>query len=111
MSGTGKRMNWSSLYVGNRPRDILKLTETLEANFSEIHGFSGRQQDGTGEDVFELTWSGSVAPTLPDDFVKLPIGTRVYTPKVADVFCYQRQALSDPEVKGDWASVAKTTVT
>jgi len=111
MSGVGKRAGWSSIYVGNRPRDILQLTEDLEANFSSFVGYSGRQQDGTGEDAFILTWDGTDAPTLPDDFAKLPVGTIVYTPKVADIAFYQRQALSSPEVKGDWASVAKTTVT
>jgi len=110
MSGIGQRAGWSHPYVGDRPREVLKLTEVQEATLKQFIGFAAKEVDGDPTEQFILTYDGTDAPTLTD-YATTPIGTIILTPKVASVAMYQHQAQSDPAVVGDWASVAKTTVT
>lgn len=107
---SGQYSNWSYVYVGDRPRSILKLTEAAEAEMKQFIGFSGKSPNGDPADQFIMTFDGDAEPDLTD-YADTPIGTIILTPKIANVFCYQHQAQSTPAVVGDWASVAKTTVT
>lgn len=110
MAGTGKRATWSYIYVGDRPREILGLTEAQEADISQFIGFSAKDQDGNSKDHFELVYEGTDAPTLTN-FASTPVGTIIWCPNVADVSHYIHQAKTDTPVVGDWKVVATTTVT
>jgi len=110
MSGIGLRAGWSHPYVGDRPREILGLTEAQEATLSQFIGFTGKDVNGDPVEQFFITYDEDSAPTLTD-YAETPIGTIILTPKLANVAFYQHQAQSTPAVVGDWASVAKTTVT
>lgn len=105
----GKRGNWMSYYQGDRPRDVLGLTEDQEATLKGVIGFVGKNYDGDIQEQFILIFEGTSAPTVTD-YAECPIGTLILTPKLADIFGYQKQADSTPAVIGDWAKVAKTTV-
>lgn len=108
--GDGNRAGWMVPYVGDRPRGILGLTSTQEATLAGFLGFGGKDVDGNAIEHFELIYNGTSAPTLTD-YATTPINTVIWTPKLADIALYQHNAQSDPAVIGDWASVAKTTVT
>lgn len=108
--GKGKRANWSSLYQSDRPRDILQLTEAQEATVKQFIGFGGKDQDGNERKLFIIVSDATSQPTLTD-FANTPIGTIIFTPKIASILGYQHQAQSSPAVIGDWAKIAKTTVT
>jgi hypothetical protein len=110
MSGIGQRAKFSFPYVGDRPREVLKLTEAQEGALSQFIGFAGTDPEDQPVEQFILVYNGTTVPTLTD-YASTPIGTIILTPKLANVFCYQHQAQSSPAVVGDWASVAKTTVT
>lgn len=99
-----------SYYQGDRPRDILGLTEDEEATLKGAFGFVGRNYDGDVQEQFFLIYEGTSAPTLTD-YEATPIGTIILTPKLANIAMYQHQAKSTTPVIGDWAKVAKTTVT
>ena len=107
---TGQLANFSYVYVGSRPRDILGLSPEAEALCSHFIGFSGKASDGTPKDTFILvTEATSVDLTL---FSNVPIGTIILTPRVTGVFCYQRVAQATPgaSVNADWRRVAKVNV-
>jgi len=107
---TGELANFSYIYVGSRPKDILGLSTEAEAVCSQFIGFSGKAADGTPKDTFILvTEATSVDLTL---FSNVPIGTIILTPRVTGVFCYQRVAQATPgvSVNTDWRQVAKASV-
>ena len=108
--GKGNFANWSYVYVGDRPRSILKLTEDVEAKCKQFVGFSGKSPDGTSADQFIIT-TEETSVTLYD-FSDVPIGTIILTPKVASVAFYQRIAQATPgaSVDADWNKVAKAAV-
>lgn len=108
--GKGNHSNWSYVYVGSRPRTILKITEAVEAAFKQFFGFSGKSADGTPVNQFFVTTDATSVDltTLTD----LPVGTIIFTPKVSAVFCYQRvaQATAGASVDADWVKIAKATI-
>jgi len=106
----GLMAGWSYPYVGGRPREVLKITEAVEANCSQFWGWSAKDAEGNSAEHFEIEWGLDSAPTVTD-FANTPIGTIIWTPELANIAGYQHQAQSSPAVVGDWASIAKTTVT
>lgn len=110
MSGIGLRAGWSYVYVGDRPREILKLTEAAEATIKQFIGFAAKQVSGEPTEQFILTTDETTVDlTLYSD---VPIGAIILTPKVSAVFCYQRIAQATPgaSVDADWNKVAKASV-
>lgn len=108
--GLGQMAQWSYVYVGDRPRSILKITEAAEALFKQFIGFAGKSPDGESVDQFILTTDEtSVDLTALTD---IPVGTIILTPKVSDVFCYQRIAQATPgaSANADWNKVAKASI-
>lgn len=108
--GLGQMANWSYVYVGDRPRSVLKLTEAVEAKCKQFIGFSGKSPNGDPADQFIIV-NENTSVTL-SDYSDVPIGTIILTPKVASVAFYQRIAQATPgaSVDADWNKVAKTTV-
>lgn len=107
---TGQLANWSYIYVGDRPRSILGLSDAAEQTCSQFIGFSGTKPDGSPSDMFVLVNENtSVNLTL---YSNVPIGTIILTPRVSGVFCYQRiaQATKGVSVNADWQKVAKSAV-
>ena len=107
----GLMAGWSYPYVGGRPREVLKISETVEGKCSQFFGWSGKDAAGNSVDHFEIVWGESDAPTLQTDFANVPLGTIIWTPEVANIAGYQRQAVTATAVVGDYASIAKTTLT
>lgn len=110
MSGKGQMAGWSYIYVGDRPRSVLKLTEQAEATITQFIGFSGTKPNNEPTDTFILVHNGtSVNLTL---YSNVPIGTIILTPRVPNIFCYQRIAQATPgqSVNADWNQVAKAAV-
>lgn len=107
MANTGKRANWMHPYVGDRPRDILGLTEAQESKTNVFIGFSGADQNGNPKNQFIL----STEETTVDfsNYASVPVGTILLTPKVAGIFCYQRVNKTD-DSSADWNKVVKATV-
>lgn len=110
MTKVGIRANWSGVYAGDRPRDILGLTQDQEAKISQFIGFTGKDQAGNPTTKFILVFNGTSNPTLTD-FAATPIGTIIETPYLASTSHYIHQAKSTPAVVGDWKKVSATTVT
>jgi|GEM_PF-2367109 len=109
-SGKGQRAGWSHPYVGDRPREILNLTEAAEATLKQFIGFAAKTVEGEPTELFILTTDETtVNLTLYSD---VPIGTIIFTPKVSGVLCYQRIAQATPgvSVNGDWNRVVKVAV-
>lgn len=109
-SGTGKRAGWSSLYQGDRPRDILNLTEDQEATLSQILGFTGKDQDENESKLIVLVYDGTDAPTMTD-YANTPIGTIVLCPLLSAPRIYIHKAQSSTAVIGDWYYIQGTQVT
>ncbi len=110
MSGIGLKAGWSHPYVGDRPREVLKLTEAAEATISQFVGFAAKDINGNPVEQFILTTNAtSVDLTLYSD---VPIGTIILTPKVSGVFAYQRIAQATPgaSVNTDWNKIVKAVV-
>lgn len=109
-SGTGKRAKWGSLYQGDRPRDVLNLTEDQEATLKGILGFTLNDQDDNQEKQVVLVYHGTSAPTVTN-YANTPIGTLIICPKLASPRIYIHKAQSSPAVIGDWYYVQGTQVT
>lgn len=106
----GRRATWSQSYVGDRPRDVLALTEAQEAKLSQFIGFTGRDQSGTEVHTNILRYDGTAAPTVTD-FASTPVGTILLCPKLAKPTLYIHKAQSSPAVVGDWYYIEGTQVT
>jgi hypothetical protein len=108
--GTGKRMSWSSLYQGDRPRDIMDLTEDQEATLSQAIGFSGKDQNGNAKEAIILIYPGTTAPTLTN-YAKTPKGTILIAPFLTHSLMYIHKSQSSPAVVGDWEVFTAATAT
>ena len=106
----GKRAAWSVMYASDRPRDVLKLSETQEATLKQFIGFSAMNQNGDAVDQFILTTDETSVDLT--DYPDVPIGTIILTPKVSGVAFDQRiaQATAGASVNADWNKVAKVAV-
>lgn len=108
--GLGLLANFSYVYVGSRPRDVLKISETAEGLFKQFFGFSGKKADGTPVDQFFVTTDETSVDltTLTD----IPVGTIIFTPKVSGIAFYQRvaQATAGASVNADWNKIVKATI-
>lgn len=110
MANKGKRMNWSGIYVSDRPSDVLGLTQAQEAKLSQIIGFVGKDQAGVVQTKFILEYPGTSAPTVTD-FASTPIGTEIHCPKLSAPRIYIHKVQSSPAVVGDWYYIQGTQVT
>ena len=109
-ASAGRRAGWSSIYQGDRPRDILDLTQDQEATIKQFIGFIGKDQDENEKKLIVLVSEETSQPTLVS-YATTPIGTIILCPNIAGVFCYIHQAQSVSPVVGDWKSVSATNCT
>lgn len=108
----GPMANWSYVYIGSRPREIIKIAQAVEADCKQFVGFSGKKQDGTPQDSFIVYWDSATAPTLEDDFDTAPIDTIIIAPRLtAAPKIYIRHAVSSPSVVGDWFGITAVAET
>ena len=111
MSGTGNRAGWAAPYLGDRPREVLGLTQAQEAKVSTFLGFSGKQQDGSDSNAFIMIYPGTTDPTMTD-FAATPLGTIVIAPFAGTHSkMYVHKAKSDTPVVGDWEVFTAATLT
>jgi len=103
----GKRGNWSGIYAGDRPQDVLGLTQAQEAKLNNIIGFVGKDQNKEVKTFNVLVYKGSTAPTLTD-FASTPIGTVIIAPELATPKIYIHHAKSATPATTDWFGI--TTV-
>jgi len=110
MAGIGTRSKFSFPYVGDRPREILGLTEAQEATISQFIGFAGTDPDDQPVEQFILT-TLETSVTL-SNYPTVPIGTIILTPKVSGVALYQRiaRATQTASIDADWNKVVKASV-
>jgi len=107
---TGKRANWSGLYVSDRPRDLLGLTEAQEETIDQFIGFVGKNQDGEVKNANLLIFTGTSAPTITD-YANTPKGTIIIAPFLTHSLIYVHKSQSTPAVVGDWEVFTAATVT
>lgn len=96
-----KRAGWSTIYISDRPLDILGLTATQEDDFDQFLGLSGKTQDGSASEKFVLYYNKTSNPTLTD-YASTPIGTVIIAPNIAVPKIYVHKAKSSTPVVGDW---------
>ena len=107
---TGKRANWSGLYVSDRPRDLLGLTEAQEETIDQFIGFVGKDQGGEVKNANILVYTGTSAPTLTD-YANTPKGTIIIAPFLTHSTLFVHRLQSTPAVVGDWEKIVAATVT
>lgn len=107
MANTGKRANWMQPYTGDRPRDVLQLTEAQEAKTNKFIGFSGADQNGNAVEQFFLSTDETTVNFA--DYTSVPVGTILFTPKVTGVAFYQR-INNATGTSTDWNKVVKAAV-
>lgn len=108
--GLGQMANWSYPYVGGRPRDILGISEAVEAKCKQFIGWSGKSPDGTPTDHFTIIVLPAETLDLTD-FAATPIGTRVEHDGGTHPTIAIHKAKSDPAVVGDWEVLVAATGT
>ena len=109
-NGTGKRAKWGSLYQGDRPRDILNLTEDEEATLAGMFGFTLNDQDDNEAKQVFLRYDSATAITLTN-YADTPIGTVIIAPKLTTPTIFVHKAQSSPGVVGDWYKIEGVQVT
>ena len=110
MSGIGLRAGWMVPYVGDRPRDVLGLTEAQEAKVSKFIGWTGKDVNGSPVDHFILILDPANAVT-PTDFAATPLGTELHSNNGTHSTVYVHKAKSTPAVVGDWEVFTAATAT
>ena len=105
----GKRSTWGVLVTSDRPRDVLNITEAVEAKVSQAIAFASSNQSGEEVLIPRLVWNDSSAPADFAVFADLPVGTVIETPLIASIFGYQKIAKSADNAT-DWNKIAKAAV-
>lgn len=105
----GKRSTWGVLVTSDRPRDVLKVTEAVEAKIMQASALASLNQAGEEVLIPRVIWGDSSAPADFAVFNDLPVGSTIETPLVSGIFGYQKISVANGSVL-DWNKIAKASV-
>jgi len=97
------------LVTSDRPRDVLNISEAVEALVTQCSALASLDQSGNSVLIPRLVWGDDAAPADFGVFADLPVGSVIETPLIAGIFGYQKIAKSADDAT-DWNKIAKAAV-